>query len=159
MSIINNKIFKGKLIIFLSLFIIVFFIVPILTKKNIIKRTRKLESDLEILVKIHGSGEQQIINQIILQTLQIPDIYYLNGDIICWSCKKEENLSEYENILQFKFSNLLYTYNIMFKDLKNLIEVNFSNFDSTEITFMREIFYGCQNLKYINISKNNNNNF
>ena len=62
MSIINNKIIKEELIIFLNLFIIVFFIVPILTKKNKIKRARKLESGLEILVKIHGSGEQQIIN-------------------------------------------------------------------------------------------------
>ena len=47
----------------------------------------------------------------------------------------------------------------MFYNLKNIIEVNFTNFDSSGIKNVEQMFYGCSNLKYVNISKFNNNLF
>ena len=42
------------------------------------------------------------------------------------------------------------TCELMFKGIKNIIEVDLSNFDTSEVTSMKQMFYDCTNLKKIN---------
>ena len=136
-------------------FLIIFIAFPTFTQKNTIQNNRKLESlPYEISVKISGSGYQRIISSDYFS--EYPDIY-LNDEILCESCGEVYDLIEEENILILKFPNDFIYLSQIFKDSQNLIEANFTNFYLLEEKSLFQMFFGCKKVKYINISKFNNN--
>ena len=46
-------------------------------------------------------------------------------------------------------------YTKLFKNIESLIEVTFTNFDTTEVTAISNMFINCPNLKYINFNNMN----
>ena len=55
-------------------------------------------------------------------------------------------------IIKYKFSKLLTRTNFMFFDCNNIISLDFSNFNSQNITNMEYMFYDCTSLQSINLS-------
>ena len=152
MSNLIKQIIKGKIRIFLRCFVIMIMVFQILTQKIKIQNNRNLEvASSEISVKISGSGYQKIISSNFRGVK--PDIY-LNDEQLCESCGEVYDLKEEENILILRFPDTLFNFREIFKDSQNLIEANFTNFHFEGSLF--KMFYGCKNVKYINMSKYHN---
>ena len=101
----------------------------------------------DIIVKIKGSGQQNLINK--NAKANCPDeTKYINGtkigNNICSS-----KLDKEENTIILTWYNAFTGYEL-FKDMKNITEIYF--FNCTIITSMHRIFYNCINLKYINFT-------
>ena len=77
----------------------------------------------EIKLVIQGRGNQNILND---QFKYEPSLVYING-IQNNSCSKTYYLSEEKNNITINFSREIKSFENMFKDLKNIIEVDISN--------------------------------
>ena len=60
-----------------------------------------------------------------------------------------------EHIILFGFNKILESTKEMFKDYKNLKELDFNNFTTNEINNMDGMFYGCFSLKSLNLKNFN----
>ena len=100
----------------------------------------------EIHLTIKGKGNQKILNN----NFQInPSEVIVNGyrnD----SCSKICYMSDDLNNITLKFSVLISSSKIMFKDSTNILQINLSNFDASHIQSMQEMFEGCSKLEAIN---------
>ena len=86
---------------------------------------------------------EEIVNEIIVKVLDINDSIIYPGFIFD---EKTIEGNQITFIWHERFSNL----DNIFYNISNLIEIDFSNFNSTGITSMRNLFYYCSNLKKIN---------
>ena len=113
---------------------------------------RKLYSLNQITIKIKGEGTQSILNS---EYEYIPDEILVNGNpsnIV--EENKITNLENEENIILMKWNNKLTSCRQMFEYLINLIEIDLTEFDSSEVKRMDYIFNGCKNLKKIIMNNN-----
>ena len=113
---------------------------------------RKLYSLNQITTKIKGEGTQSILNS---EYEYIPDEILVNGNpsnIV--EENKITNLENEENIILMKWNNKLTSCRQMFEYLINLIEIDLTEFDSSEVKRMDYIFNGCKNLKKIIMNNN-----
>ena len=114
-----------------------------------IKNLRNLIShNSEIYLIVQGNETQNILsNDFYIE----PSEVYVNGvqDI---SCKKTCYLTEDENNITLNFSSQLISFENMFLNLDNIIEVDLSNFDTSLITTMSSMFKNCYNLVSVNLS-------
>ena len=115
---------------------------------QIYNNNRKLILLNEIIIKIKGFGTQKILSDDYENTP--PSSILINGNITTNIGNEIINLELEENIITMKWDNKLDNCLNMFSGLTNLIEVDFSNFDSTEVTTMSFIFEGCSNLISVN---------
>jgi len=140
---INNKIF-----FFFWNFIIINLLGIILTKKaNNSKRI--LNDRLTINMKVYGQNKTKIIN-----SKYIPNRVYINGikstiDKIGFITIEIDSI----NNVSLEWDNKLVIIDKMFMDIENLIEIDFSNFDSSSVTSMKAMFLNCKNLQYINFDR------
>ena len=144
LNILNNK-----NIILLTLIIM---IIPCILSKQI--KFRKLILSYEITIKV-GAGDQRILND----TIESPDQIFVNGN----STEVTKILTnlEGENTIKMVWYSPLSDISRMFYCLGNILEINLSNFDSSQVTSMSEIFLNCESLTSIdftnfNTSKVNN---
>ena len=111
----------------------------------------------EITIKIKGNGTQQIIAKSgdcvkNFEFIDIPNEIYVNGqrqnsiDYYVYNLKNDEN-----NITMI-WNHPLNNTNIMFSNLENITEFNFSNFDASEITSMQCMFENCYGIEFLNLS-------
>ena len=112
------------------MFLINGLIIPSLSSNDI----RKLENE-------------EIVNEIIVKVLDI------NDTIIYPGFSFDEKIIEGNQII-FKWYERFSNLDNIFYNLSNLVEIDFSNFNSTGITSMRNLFYFCTNLKKINFGSN-----
>ena len=123
-------------------------IFPLISKnQREIYRSNKINLSNEIKIKIIGIGPQNILNQ---EYLEKPKQILVNGtpaDIDIEN--KISNLLNGENTIIMKWDNKLIDCKSMFQNLTNIIEVDLTNFDSSEVTTMEKMFYLCINLKKI----------
>ena len=151
-----NEITLKKIINLTLLLKIYFFLILIFEKltqtKNIGKRKLN-EINSEISIIIYGTGTQNIINRFFSH---FPDQILINGE--CYNssneCQVNDLINEMNKIVM-KWNDKLKTCQNMFKGLLNIIEIDFSNFDTSEVTSMANMFYNCTNL----ISIKNINHF
>jgi len=122
-SLNKNKENKGILFI---IFLINCLIIPIFSS-NYIRKLENEEIENEVIVKVLN-----ITNEIIY-----PGFNYDNKTIE-------------GNQITFKWHERFSILDNIFYNISNLIEIDFSNFNSTGITSMRNLFYFCSNLKKIN---------
>ena len=97
----------------------------------------------EISLTIEGSGQLNFINE---NFNLYPYEVFVNYD------KKENSIKSYDfekslNNVKIKFNNKIGTCQSMFEGLSNIIEIDLSNFDASEVTSMASMFNSCISLK------------
>ena len=147
----KTKIYINKFLFFIIL------IFQILISKEKLHNIKNLNSFSEIILTIRGRGDQYIIsnNSIdifskIYTSTANPDKILINGIPQNYTGKIVYGLEKEENEITLIFNNLLTQCNTMFYDLNNIIKIDLSKFDSSEVTEMIGMFYSCISLTSIN---------
>ena len=113
-----------------------------------IKNARHLYNyNNEINLVIERNGTQNILSN---KFEYDPSSVFING--IQDTCKKSCYLTGEKNNITLIFSQQINSYKNMFQNLKNIIEVDLSNFDSSQVTDMAMMFMGCSNLISVHLS-------
>ena len=145
-----NKTLKinNDLLFLLWNFIIVILVYPIVNEK-VFNNNRKLESIQSLSIIVTNGTKLKIIN-----SDYIPNNIYING---VNSFIEDEG---YVNIISDSLLNNVILewnekrekYTKLFRDIDSLIEVDFTNFDSSGVTSISNMFINCRNLKHINFT-------
>ena len=147
--IINNSknIFSHKILINL-----IFILTLIPKNKSEINKFNKINFSNEIKIIISGTGTQNILNPLYPTK---PDVILVNGnldDIDEENKINNNNLQSGENEIIMKWNNKLTNCDSMFQDLSNIIEIDLTKFDSSEVISMQNMFSSCINVKKIKIN-------
>ena len=147
----GQKLKQNYPLLFFILISILFSLVNLLNSENLI--TPNIY-DSEIHLVIGGKGEQNILNN----NFQFePSEVIVNGyqnD----SCKKTCYFFDDLNNITLIFMNQISSCEKMFQNSKNILEINLSNFDASEVTAMNEMFSGCSKLSSVILSNSNTYN-
>jgi len=145
-KIISNKSTQTKR--FFYFFYYIFLI--ILTKKmQIVLSIYNLNHYSKIHLIIQGSGNQNLLST---NFSNEPSEVYVNG-VKNDSCKKECNLLEDKNNITLGYNNKIQSCEKMFSNLINLIEIDLSDFDFSQVTSINQMFIDCANLTKINFGR------
>lgn len=141
----RNLIINNKILLLFWNFILINLLGTILTKKAN-NNKRVLNDRLTINMKVNSINRTKIIN-----SKYIPNQVYINGikstiDKIGMINIETEGI----NNITIEWNNKLLIIDKMFQDIETLIEVDFSNFDTSSVTSMKAMFSNCRNLEYIN---------
>ena len=105
----------------------------------------------EINLVIKGSGQQRFLSDAFyLEPIEVK----VNG-ISQNTCKKVCEFEGQENNVTLYFDKPLNSCRSMFSQLKNIKEIDFSNFDFSHVTSMQDMFRNCTNLININFGNMN----
>ena len=104
----------------------------------------------EIIIKIKGTGNQRIIDG----RVQDPSQIYLNNESQS-DMHTIYNLEEEPNEIRIVWNSPIESCNFMFYDFSNIIEVDLSKFDASQVTEMSNMFKGCTSLTSINFNISN----
>ena len=133
---------------------IIILIIPILSKKDIKYKFRKVEEySTEIIIKIKGSGYQSILNN---DFKSLPNEIYLNSDKI----KNVSNilfLENNENIIKMVWNKKITNCKKMFSGLPTVTYINLSNFDLSNVKDMEGMFNNCLSLTSLDLNNINTN--
>ena len=113
-----------------------------------------LYSEIHLVVKPQGNGFNKNIKLLNQQFQEESFEVYVNGNRDD-SCNKECTLSGDRINISLRFENKISTCELMFRDLDNIIEVDLSDFDTSEVTSMRQMFSYCTKLEKINFGNIN----
>ena len=135
-------------IIYILWIIILINLINFIVSQKILKENRTLQFENNITLIIVGNENIKIINP-----LYLPDKIYLNDNIT--SINNDGSI--YINSLnQNEKSKIILVWNEKINDLSkifekktSIIEIDLSNFDTSEVTSMDSMFYECINLKNI----------
>ena len=108
------------------------------------------DKDNEITIVINGTGEQRILGYI----SEIPSQIYLY-DVRLAEEKIVYNFTSELNTIRMIWDSPLSDCNRMFYGLDNILEIDFSKFDSSQVTDMSDMFYRCASLTSIDFSNMN----
>ena len=143
---------KKEIIILIILSLNIFFPKFILNKK--IENIRQLNLPWEISLKIKGTGQQNILSDQAnngKSFVNAPSEILVNGNIQTPTGYKVD-LTEEINYITIKWYNSFSNCNLMFFNLENILEIDLSNFDSSQVTCMLKMFQGCTSLTSINFN-------
>ena len=113
------------------------------------KKLSNLSSLNEIFIKIIGSGTQNILNS---DFKFKPDRVYVQGNSTTYfidDYNRITGLQNKENTIIMKWDDNLQNCSYMFSGLNNIIEVDISKFDISEVRITNYMFSDCINLKNI----------
>ena len=117
------------------------------------KNNRKLSLANEIKIKIKGKGNQYVLNSKF--SSKCNEIIINDNPGVLEENNTVSNLeNDEENIIVMRWDYKLNNTDSMFLKLKNLIEIDLSNFDTSELVYMNRMFLSCINLKNVIIGKN-----
>ena len=130
------------------LFYIIINFLPISLSKKVISDLRKINLYEEITIFIKGQGNQQILsNKFNIN----PDKVFENGIDKTSKYQNKKIYLNYPNSnVTLRWNSKLNTCEGMFQELSNIISIDLSNFDSSNVISIASMFYECFNLKYIN---------
>ena len=106
-----------------------------------------LSSNNIITLKVN-KGNNQIINNDVIK--YISEVYA--NDINITTIKNRINLTESTNTVKIIFNSQINNCKELFKSCSEIYEIDFTNFDSSNITHLTEAFNGCKKLKSIDLS-------
>ena len=101
----------------------------------------------KIIITISGGGTQSILSD---SFSQLPSKVTINGEVKTQITKQYSMDSE--NTVIMEWETPLKSCSNMFTSLTNIIKVDLSNFDSSQVTDMSSMFYKCSNIKEINLN-------
>ena len=107
--------------------------------------------DSEIHLIIKGNGTQNILGK---------DFQFEPSEVIVnghrnYSCNKACNFTEELNNITLQFPNHINSTENMFIDLHNILKIDLSNFDASQVTSMLGMFRNCSNLSSVILSNSN----
>ena len=112
----------------------------------------------EVTIKIKGKGQQNILSNsddcrgYRNSFNSFPDKIIINGKEVTPEQKYSYIMTDDINNITMRWNNPLTNCNLMFKDLVNIIDFDFSKFDTSKVSNMRCMFYNCSQLTSINLS-------
>ena len=109
---------------------------------------RKLETTSKIILKINEIGEQYIINE---SFRPLPSKISINGKEV-EKIDPKVNITEENSIIELIWNETLTNYHQMFAGLSNIEEIDFTEFDTSQVTDMSKMFLGCESLKSLDLS-------
>ena len=152
-----NYLYHNLYITSLIILIIIFLYFPMILTKEI--KLRELNKESEIIISMRGSGNKYVLNQ---YYNNLPSQVFINNDE--QTPINEENLynlPDGEISVKLKWSYPLSNCVNMFKDLSDILSINFVKFDTSLVTEMNGMFMGCTSLVSLDLSnidsKNVNN--
>ena len=110
--------------------------------------TRKLKSVSKISLKSEEIGFQYILNE---SFQPLPDKILINGQEINQTAHKIE-INEEGSIIELIWNNPLSNCHAMFKGMSNILEINFTDFDTSKVTDMSKMFMDCEYLQNLDSS-------
>ena len=113
-----------------------------------------------ITLKVKGPGNKKIFcgNSNQFSTNHYPNSIFINQ-------KKKDSvnyffdLNKSLNIVKLVWNNKLNQMKDMFRDCPDILEIDFSEFDASEVSHMNGIFYGCTSLASVNFDNINSSQF
>ena len=128
-------------------FILINLIYPILAEK-VNNKYRKLNSQLTIYMKVTYGNKLKLVNSWFL-----PNRVYINGIKSKLDSSGHVNINNEEiNNVTMEYDEKFTKFDRMFQNLDGIIEIDFSNLDTSSVTSMKNMFLNCINLKYINFN-------
>ena len=141
---LNKDIFKINII---YIFIILFTNIYLSNEK--IPFFKKLNYDSQITMKIKGTGDQFVIYE--WANIK-PDQILVNGELQSEAEKKVYGLVEEKNNITLVWNNPLTDCYKMFFGLSNIISIDFSKFETSNVLSMAAMFRGCSSLTSLDLS-------
>ena len=143
----DHQSLKTKIGFFLFFFILFNSTNFILGEKEITAKTQN-----KIILKIDGRGYQKVIG-----SNSFPDLVYLNG--LKTKINNEGKIfiinSNENNEVTMIWNHKVFNLEDLFIDCENILEIDFSNFDSSGVTNMNGMFFRCKKLNFINFNNIN----
>ena len=106
-----------------------------------------------IKLKILGKGAKNIFNN---EASQFQEMYYPNevyiNDIRQNVVNHSYYFNENDNLIELKWNNNINNTGYMFFECSDIIEIDLSNFDTSQVTDMSCMFDGCVSLTSLNLS-------
>ena len=130
----------------LTLLLMILLCTPINPEATI--NNRKLESVSKISLKSEEIGFQYILNE---SFKPLPDKILINGQEVDQIAPKIE-IKEEGSIIELIWNNPLSNCHAMFKGMSNILEINFTDFDTSKVTDMSEMFMKCNSLQNLDLS-------
>ena len=153
----NNIIHEVKYFIIKKLFLKIFIFINLIfyiESKNNLYNNRMLEENLEtieIIVNITESGEHLILNN----SFNSEPIYVeVNGTIKNLTNDKKLTLESNIYLIKLIWNSPLQNLKYIFSEIPNIIEINFSNFNTSKVENMNYMFHKCIHLKKITFGNN-----
>ena len=140
----------------IELLIYIYFnlIKSVLSKNKEVHKIRELSLLNEIIIKTIGNKKQRILdNEFIDKPSEI--IINNNSGYINENNEISNSLRE-ENVIIMKWNYKVKSCTSMFKNLTNIVEIDLSNFDASEVDSMNQMFCSCTNLRRVIIGNNFN---
>ena len=139
-SLFNKNLYKRTLFFSFTLFLF-------------ISNIKILNAYQEINITINGTGRQQIVDKDYFDNK--PNEILINGILQNYSDYYVYNLAQNINIITMRWDNKLTSCYNMFYNLNNIIDFNFSNFDTSEVKNMCCMFEKVKSLKSLDLSSFN----
>ena len=143
----NNKLFmmkNSKVFFMVWNFVLINLINSVLMKKAF-NETRRLNDGLTIDLKINKNGKVRVIN-----SMYAPDKVYLNDTNITIDQTGLIYLeNEGINNVTLEWDEKLTSCDRLFTETEGIIEIDFSNFDTSLVTSMKSMFMNCIDLEVI----------
>ena len=131
-----------------------------ITEQFSIRKLRVTDSEIRITIK--GNGTQYILNNNsymylgkYLKFKDLPSEILINGNKINKIDYIITNLTGIENNITMKWNKSLTNCNVMFYNLRNIIQIDLSDFDSSHVISMISMFRDCKSLKILKLGNFN----
>ena len=125
---------------------------------------RNLLGVYEITITVKGKGTRQIINDKAIEIYDsisnrkknyrfnyMPSEILVNGESVDYIGYYVYNLTEEENNITIKFDTTIENCDVMFYGLENILKIDCSQFDTSQIRSMKGMFYSCKILESLNL--------
>ena len=132
------------------MYVLLIYIFNFILTKNTYRFLSLYNSEIDLVIK--GSGDQNFLSDSF--SIQ-PSSVLINGELREISYKNTCNLVGDKNYITIIFDKPIQSSSNMFFELKNIIEVDLSKFDSSKLESMSNMFYNCENLEKINFGNIN----
>ena len=150
----DNKMKLKNIIIIIKLFVIID-LIPILPSNKWFSIEYNLS---KITLKIKGKGIKNIFGFespfYCFKKDYFPNEVYINGELQN-EVKYSYNFNQTDNFVDLIWNNNINSSYYMFWGCSNIIEFDFSNFDTSKISSMNSMFSGCSLLTSLNLSNFN----
>ena len=146
----NNKFYTRKHRPFLLLLIMFQLVLLNYISKNNARHLNSYYSEINLVIE--GSGTQNLLYSAFNYS---PSEVFVNGIDLSTTCGKTCLLEGEKSNITLRFAEQFLTFGYMFKGLKNITEIEFSEFDSSGVKDMIYMFNECSSLKKVNFGNIN----
>ena len=130
---------------YMNYFLILYIVfTPVVNNLSIKKKYYMRSYGYQIIIKINGTGTQNITSSLYTQCPNY--IIHNTVNIKGTDCNKvdiPDNGNEI-NTLKLKWTNANYSLAHIFENITNIVEVDLSTYDTTGVTDMNKMFWNCE---------------